>query len=79
VYFYKYQVQFYDEDNGFSRIAGGITADESYTEAMKNIARFYGDDAIERISIEIAVDTLGEAAEDVYELSNERRKKGAKE
>lgn len=79
MYFYKYQVQFYDEDNGFSRIAGGITADESYTEAMKDIARFYGDYAIERISLEIAVDAYGEAAEDVYELSNERRKKGAKE
>lgn len=78
MYFYKYRVKFYDEDNNFSRIADGITADEAYVDAMKNIVRFYGDDAIEEIFIEIAIDALGEAAEDVYETSNERIKKGDK-
>lgn len=78
MYFYKYRVKFYDEDSNFSRIANGIAADETYVEAMKNIVRFYGENAIEEIFLEIAVDVLGDAAEDVYEMSNERTKKGDK-
>lgn len=78
MYFYKYQVYFYDEDSNFSRIASGITAEATFVDAMKKIARFYGEDDIEKVSIELAVDVLGEAAEDVFEMSNDRVKKGEK-
>ena len=78
MFFYKYRVKFYDEVEKRPHIAEGLTADETYVEAMKNVARFYGDEAIEEITLKIAVDTLGEAAEDVYETSNERVKKGDK-
>lgn len=76
MYFYKYQVYFYDEDSNLSRIAKGITAEVTYVDAMKKIARYYGENAIEKISLELAVDVLGEAAEDVFEMSNDRVKKG---
>lgn len=78
MYFYKYQVYFYDEDSNLSRIAKGITAEVTYVDAMKKIARYYGENAIEKVSLELAVDVLGEAAEDVFEMSNDRVKKGEK-
>lgn len=78
MYFYKYQVYFYDEDSNLSRIAKGITAEVTYVDAMKKIARYYGENAIEQVSLELAVDVLGEAAEDVFEMSNDRVKKGEK-
>ena len=78
MYFYKYQVYFYDEDSNFSRIAKGITAEETYVDAMKKIARYYGENDIEKVFLELAVDVLGEAAEDVFEMSNDRVKKGDK-
>lgn len=78
MYFYKYRVKFYDDVDNVTKMAEGLTADESYIEAMRNVTRFYSDGDIDVVTLEIATDILGDAAEDVYEISNERIKRGDK-
>jgi hypothetical protein len=47
IYFYKYDVEWFDEDNNFTGAKeSGITIGESYTEASSNVAQLYGDDQL---------------------------------
>jgi hypothetical protein len=47
IYFYKYDVEWFDEDNNFTGAKeSGITIGENYTEASSNVAQLYGDDQL---------------------------------
>lgn len=47
IYFYKYDVEWFDDTNNFKgEKESGITIGENYTEASSNVAQLYGDDQI---------------------------------
>jgi phage FluMu gp28-like protein len=47
IYFYKYDVEWFDDTNNFKgEKESGITIGENYTEASSNVAQLYGDDQL---------------------------------
>lgn len=52
--FYRYRVFWNDECDSYkSRESTGIVVGESFTNAMENLSRYFGEDAIYRIEAEI--------------------------
>ena len=46
IYFYKYDVEWFDDNNFTGTKESGITIGENYTEASSNVAQLYGDDQL---------------------------------
>lgn len=77
MYFYKYQVTFYDEDSKKRIKETGITGAESYIEAVRHLCLFYGEDDIEDFFIELVL-REGEVEERVCRIDaivDKRREK----
>lgn len=76
MYFYKYRVKFYDEADKHDHIATGLVSEDTFEEAMKTISRYYGEQDILSVQFEIAMSKTGDAAEDVYEMTDEKATRG---
>ncbi len=76
MYFYKYRVIFYDEADRRNHVVTGLVPEGTFEEAMKAISRYYGEQDILSVLFEIAMSKTGDAAEDVYEMTDEKATRG---
>ena len=67
MYFYSYEVLFYDNMENKDCVAIGLLAGDSYEEAISKISGYYGDDNISQIKIEI----ISEGLIQLYDSSND--------
>lgn len=64
MFFYKYEVQYYDDFKGYSLIKTGLTCGESTVEVVERLASYYGDDNISELSIQIIDESEAGVLED---------------
>ena len=67
MYFYSYEVLFYDTMEDKDCVAVGLIAGDSYEDAMSKVSGYYADENISQIKIEI----ISEGLIQLYDSSND--------
>lgn len=65
MWFYTYCVTFWEEGAGKMITVTGTTCGETFIEATRRVIDYYGDDSIDKLSLEVIEDSEHGIVEDV--------------